>query len=70
MTQRRTDSCWAVVKVESGIPAMVSLFVDETMARKREQFLRADMNPEDDETGVLEVRIMDTLSVEPDLADQ
>jgi hypothetical protein len=66
MIQSLTDSYWAVVKVESGIPVMVSIFSDESIARTQEQCLRADMNLEDDETGVFQVSISDSPLVEPD----
>jgi len=60
MTPReQTELLWAVVKVESGIPVTVEAYRDRQSAEMREQSLRKDMHPENDETGVFEIQIED-----------
>lgn len=51
---KKVDSniIWVVVKVESGIPVSVEVFRKPTAARHREEQLRAEMNPDNDEVGV------------------
>jgi hypothetical protein len=43
---------WVVVEVRSGIPVSVDMFLDQQLAKVREQSLRARMNPDNDEVGV------------------
>jgi hypothetical protein len=57
MPQKQSELLWVVVEVASGIPVTVEVYQDEQSARKREQFLRAHIHPENDETGVFEVQI-------------
>lgn len=59
MVKEQTELLWAVVKVESGIPVMVEAYRDRQSAEMREQSLRKDMHPENDETGVFEIQIED-----------
>jgi hypothetical protein len=65
-----SDSYWVVVKVESGIPTVVNLCHDEATAIKQEQSLRADMNLEDDETGVFVINSSHILSADLTSASQ
>jgi len=48
---------WIVVKVESGIPVFAEVSNDETVARRREDQLRKEMNPDNDEVGVFSSRV-------------
>ena len=48
---------WVVVKVESGIPVSAEAYCSESHAVLREQALRKNMHPENDEVGVFETRI-------------
>lgn len=57
MPQGQPELLWVVVKVESGIPVVVEAYRDRQSAEMREQPLRKDMHPENDETGVFEVQI-------------
>jgi len=57
MVKEQTELLWAVVKVESGIPVMVEAYQDRQSAEMREQSLRKEMRPENDETGVFEIEI-------------
>ena len=57
MPQGQPELLWVVVKVESGIPVVVEAYRDRQSAEMREQSLRKDMHPENDETGVFEVQI-------------
>ena len=59
MVKEQTELLWAVVKVESGIPVMVDAYRDRQSAEMREQSLREDMHPENDEAGVFAVQIQD-----------
>ena len=43
---------WVVVEVRSGIPVSVDIFLNQQSAKDREQSLRAQMNPDNDEVGV------------------
>ncbi len=61
MVKEQTELLWAVVKVESGIPVMVEAYRDRQSAEMREQSLRKDMHPENDETGVFEIQIEDAI---------
>lgn len=56
---RQDDSrtIWIVVEVESGIPVLAEAYKDEKLAIEREQLLRNRMHPENDETGVFEVKV-------------
>jgi len=56
MPKEQTELLWAVVKVESGIPVTVEAYRDRQSAEMREQSLREDMHPENDETGVFEIQ--------------
>jgi len=56
MPKEQTELLWAVVKVESGIPVTVEAYRDRQSAEMREQSLRKDMHPENDETGVFEIQ--------------
>lgn len=57
MTHKQPELLWIVVKVESGIPVLVEAYRDKPSAERREQLLRIDMGPENDETGVFETQI-------------
>ena len=57
MPKEQPELLWAVVKVESGIPVMVEAYRDRQCAEMREQSLRKDMHPENDETGVFEIQL-------------
>lgn len=46
---------WAVVKVESGIPVTVEVYLKWEDAKKREKYYRENMNLDNDETGVFEL---------------
>ena len=57
LEQEQPELLWIVVKVESGIPAIVEAYRDSLSARAREQRFRWRMNPDNDETGVFEVPV-------------
>jgi len=57
MSQEQFDLLWVVVKVESGIPVTVEAYRDRQYAEMRERRLRKCMHPENDETGIFEIRI-------------
>jgi hypothetical protein len=57
MAENQLEIIWVVVKVESGIPVMVEAYHDGQSAELRNQFLRLNMHPENDETGVFEIQI-------------
>lgn len=60
MVQGQSETVWVVVKVERGIPTDVEGFRDLQSAQICEEFFRADINPNDDETGIFEVQIQET----------
>ncbi|MBD3286716.1 hypothetical protein GF359_08930 [candidate division WOR-3 bacterium] len=53
----RTDVVWVVVEVQSGLPVVVEAYRNKSDAQIREGFLRADINPNNDETDIFEVQI-------------
>jgi len=53
----KTDVIWVVVTVQSGIPASVEAFNSAKDAHNREVAIRADLNLDNDETGIFEFRI-------------
>lgn len=55
--QKHCESLWIIVKVESGIPVMAEAHRSRQSAELREQVLRRCMHPENDETGIFEVRV-------------
>lgn len=57
MLQEQPEVIWIVVKVESGIPVSVEAYRNRQSAKKRESLFRRHMHPENDETGVFEVKI-------------
>lgn len=57
MSNQGSEVVWVIVLVESGIPTFVEAYRDEETARRREEFLRKDINLDYDETGVFEVEI-------------
>ena len=57
MVIRQPEVVWTVVKVESGIPVTVEAFTDQQAALNRERRLRANMRPDNDETGVFRVSV-------------
>ena len=57
MSPEKSEVVWVVVLVQSGIPVVAEVYRDEETARKREEFLREDIRPDYDETGVFEVEI-------------
>ena len=57
VAQKQSQLLWIVVKVESGLPAMVEAYQDRDSAEGREDSLRKDMRVENDETGVFEIRV-------------
>ena len=69
MVKEQTELLWAVVKVESGIPVMVEAYRDRQSAEMREQSLRKDMHPENDETGVFEIQYRRRHSFDRELRD-
>lgn len=66
MPQRKPETVWVVVLVKSGIPTDVQVFRDLRSAQTREEFFRADINLNNDETGIFEVQIQETVA--PDSA--
>ena len=70
--KEQTELLWAVVKVESGIPVIIEAYRDGQSAEMREQSLRKDMHPENDETGVFEIQeeiIKDGIKLEEQRAE-
>ena len=63
MSQTQGQSIWVVVKVWRGFPVLVEVYRDEQLAYTREQALRADINPDSDETGVFETCIRDSIEL-------
>lgn len=55
--QDNSRTIWIVVEVESGIPVLTEAYLDAESAVQREQTLRKEMHPENDETGVFEIKI-------------
>lgn len=51
------QTLWIVVLVESGIPVLVEAYRFSQVAMEREQELRGELNPDDDEVAVFEVEI-------------
>lgn len=51
------QTLWIVVLVESGIPVLVEAYRFPQVAMEREQELRGELNPDDDEVAVFEVEI-------------
>ena len=58
-SQELPKRLWIVVKVESGIPTVVEAYRSRQSAEREERFLRENMHPENDETGVFEVLVED-----------
>ncbi len=54
---RQPETLWIVVKAESGIPTNAQVYCDQRSAERRERFLRKNMRPENDETGLFRVRV-------------
>jgi hypothetical protein len=57
MLQEPHERVWIVVLVESGIPVMVEAFADRQGAERKQLTLRANMNLEDDETGIFQIEM-------------
>jgi hypothetical protein len=57
LAQEQPERLWVVVKVESGIPAIVEAYRGRLSAKAREQRFRWRMNPDNDETGVFGVLV-------------
>lgn len=57
MRHEQPKPIWVVVSVESGIPVTVEAYHKREFAEKREQLLREDMNPDNDESGVFQVQM-------------
>jgi len=57
MTHRKPEVVWIVVLVRSGVPILAEAYQDEETAKRREQFLREDINSDYDETSIFEVEI-------------
>ena len=57
MPQKKTQTMWVVVLVESGIPVAVEAYRDQRTAQKRERLLRNDMREEYDAVGMFEVEV-------------
>lgn len=53
----KTIPTWILVEVQSGIPASVKAFQNETLAKREEVKLRASLNLENDETQVFQIEI-------------
>ena len=73
ITEKQPAFLWVVVKVESGIPVTVEAYQDRRAAEMREQDLRNDMHPENDETGIFQTPIryaMDSTSRKAPRAQQ
>ena len=51
---------WAVVKLQSGIPVEGQVCQGERAALTRARGWCSEMNPDDDETGVFPVRVLDS----------
>ena len=56
ISKKHAELLWVVIKVESGIPVMAEAYGDKKSAKIREQYLRKHMQPENDETGIFEIR--------------
>lgn len=54
--QDDSRTIWIVVEVASGIPVLAEAYHDEKTAMAREQTLRKEMHPENNETGVFEIK--------------
>lgn len=57
MPRKQPEAIWVVVLVKSGIPTMVEAYRDKKTARARETSLRKDINPDNDEVSLFEVKI-------------
>jgi hypothetical protein len=62
MRDKPSRPSWVVVNVQSGIPVTAKFFADFSSATSYELGLRQRMNPDNDETGIFEVRTEGTVS--------
>jgi len=49
-----SEVVWVVVEVDAGCPVLAEVYSDYETAYLREQELRSQINPEDDETWIFE----------------
>ena len=56
MPRKKPENICVVVKVESGVPVIAEGYRDYKCALRRERSLRKDMQSDNDETGIFEVR--------------
>ena len=54
---RTKESLWVAVLIERGFPSEAKCFQDENSALRQERLWRKHINPDYDETGVLETKV-------------
>lgn len=57
-----SETSWVVVMVQSGIPVQVEAYRDRQHAETRERLWRERMRPDNDEVGIFEVQVRDSVS--------
>ena len=56
-TNNQPKRAWIVVHAMAGIPVQVKAYRHEKSAKKRERIFRKEMHPENDETGIFEIKL-------------